>query len=444
MKKIVTLFFLVMFVSQSFGSGFQINEHGARAMGMGGAFTGLANDPSAVYFNPAGIVQLKGTHFSIGSTLIMPTSQFTGPDPLTTVSKLKSAVFTPINFYFTQELTPDLYVGFGVNNPWGLGTTWEDGWAGKYMAIETEIRTFNFSPVVAYKLTNELSAAVGFNLFYSDVLIAKSIEVIAPKPGVASLFKYGDAKISMEGDKIGYGFNAALFYQATKSLSFGLSFKSQVKLEYKGTATTTWDTTGSNIHPAVYPVVNAGLKRFSGDISAPLTTPMVIQFGTAYKFYNSCNENNLTLSADFQYNGWKSYEQLEVTFADTFSSSVREYKNSFIGRLGAEFVASEQFTVRGGLLYDQNPVKDEKLDPTLPDADRIGINIGLSYKITENLSVDFAYLYLMFMERTITTSLEKPYPNKYHALLSPSDPTVFNGTYKSSAHLIGLNLNYAL
>lgn len=443
MKKIVVLFFLVIFVSQSFGSGFQINEHGARAMGMAGAFTGLANDPSAVHFNPAGIVQLRGTHFSIGSTFIMPSSQFTGPDPLTTESKLKSAVFTPINFYFTQELTPDLFVGFGVNNPWGLGTTWEDGWVGKYMALETEIRTFNFTPVVAYKLTNELSAAVGLNIFYSDVLIQKAIEVIVPT-GVANppIAKISDAIIRMEGDKLGFGFNAALFFQATKCLSLGLSFKSNVKLEYEGTAEV---TPGAGTPAAVV----AQLPK--GAITAPLNTPMVIQFGLAHKFFNSCNENFLTLAADFQYTGWSSYDKLEVTFTEFLvggkpyvSSSLREYKNSYIGRLGAEYMASETFKVRGGLLYDVNPVKDERLDPTLPDADRIGINLGLSYNITDNLSIDFAYLYLMFMERTVTTSVEKPYPNQYHASLYPNDPKVFNGTYKSSAHLIGLNINYGL
>jgi len=443
MKKIVALFFLVMFVSNTFGSGFQINEHGARAMGMAGAFTGLANDPSAVYFNPAGIVQLRGTHFSIGSTFIMPSSQITGPTPLTTESKLKSAVFTPINFYFTQEITPDLFVGFGVNNPWGLGTTWEDDWVGKYMAVETEIRTFNFSPVIAYKLTNELSAAVGFNVFYSDVIIARNIEVIVPT-GVANppIAKINDAKIRMEGEKLGYGFNAALFFQATKCLSMGLSFKSNVKLEYEGTAEV---TPGANTPPAVV----AQLPK--GAITAPLNTPMVVQFGLAHKFFNSCNENFLTLAADFQYNGWSSYDKLEITFSEFLvagqpyvSTSTRDYKNSWIARLGAEYMASEMFTVRGGLLYDTNPVSDEKVDPTLPDADRLGINLGLSYQITDNLSVDFAYLYLMFMERTVTTSKERVYPNQYHASLYPNDPVYLNGTFKSSAHLIGLNFNYGL
>ncbi len=36
---------------------------GARASAMGGAFVGLSDDESALYFNPAGLLQLKGRHF---------------------------------------------------------------------------------------------------------------------------------------------------------------------------------------------------------------------------------------------------------------------------------------------------------------------------------------------------------------------------------------------
>src|SRR5438128_2039505 len=41
---------------------------GDRAAGMGGAFTGLANDGSAAYYNPAGLVLSKDSHISIGSS----------------------------------------------------------------------------------------------------------------------------------------------------------------------------------------------------------------------------------------------------------------------------------------------------------------------------------------------------------------------------------------
>jgi hypothetical protein len=38
---------------------------GARPIAMGGAFTGLADDESALYYNPAGIAMLEGTHYML-------------------------------------------------------------------------------------------------------------------------------------------------------------------------------------------------------------------------------------------------------------------------------------------------------------------------------------------------------------------------------------------
>ena len=80
MKKLVILAVIGMFAySNAFASGFQLNEQGARALAMGGAFAGLANDPSALYFNPAGITQLRGTNFYFGTTLIMPLGTYKTP-----------------------------------------------------------------------------------------------------------------------------------------------------------------------------------------------------------------------------------------------------------------------------------------------------------------------------------------------------------------------------
>jgi hypothetical protein len=39
---------------------------GARALGMGGAYTGVANDYSALYWNPAGLAQVRMNEFSAG------------------------------------------------------------------------------------------------------------------------------------------------------------------------------------------------------------------------------------------------------------------------------------------------------------------------------------------------------------------------------------------
>ncbi|MBI9072293.1 MAG: transporter [Melioribacteraceae bacterium] len=436
MKKLFTTVMSVLLISSSlFASGFQINEHGARAMSLGGAFTGLANDASAVYFNGAGMTQLSGTHFSLGATYIKPSSTFTGPvGSLSTESELEPNFFTPINIYATHQLSDKFFVGFALNNPYGLGTEWKDDWVGRYSAVETEIRTFNFSGVLAYKVSDQFSVSAGVTYSYADVLITRQMQGLLPT-GIAAkpYLMFSDSMMEMEGDATAIGFNAAIMYKPTKCLSLGLAFKSEIEYDFEGDATTTYPNEADA-------KMAEGMKAFPyGKISAPMTTPMMIAFGAAY----TANDN-LTLTADFQYNGWESYDKLEVTFDEwvhpltgsNISTSHREYENSFIIRGGGEYILNCGTALRAGLLFDKNPVQDERLDPTLPDADRIGFNLGIGYNITEKLSVDFAYFYLHFMEREIDNSQE---------FIPISGQEIdLNGKYESSAHLIGLNFNYSL
>lgn len=436
-KKITTLLLSGLFLAVcTFASGFQINEHGARGLAMGGAFVGLANSPMTIYLNPAGITQLNGTRLSLGATYIGPSSTFKGPNGnLSRESSLVKRFFTPINFYFTQQLDDNWYLGFAINNPFGLGTEWPSDWVGRYSTVKTEIRTFNFTPVIAYKFSEQFSASVGFSVSYADVLINKKIQGFLPNPTKPGTYlTFPDADIEMKGDNISYGFIAGLLYKPSSTFSVGASFKSGIKYDFEGDAKLTLDPATDALSKQV-----AGAAFPSGKIKAPLTVPYVAIIGISYK----ANEN-LTIVSDFQYNGWKSYDKLEITFEEwknpvtksNVSSSHRDFENNYLFRLGGEYKVSDCLDLRAGILYDKNPVKDERLDPTLPDADRVGLTLGAGYKITEKLSVDIAYFYLHFVERTINNSQE------IINILPYNSNTKLNGVYSSNAHLVGLNFNY--
>ncbi|MBU0474952.1 MAG: outer membrane protein transport protein [Bacteroidetes bacterium] len=408
MKKKLRLLIVSFVVStQLFASGFQINEHGARGMAMAGAYTALALDGSALYFNPAGLSQLNGTQIMVGATVIAPSSSFRGVSPAIDESSMKSAIFNPINIYLTHKLNEDWAFGFGVNNQYGLGSTWDENWVGKYLAIDTEIQTFYFTGAAAYKFSDKLSLGVTASYIYGNVAINKK-QSLAPFNA--------DATIDLTGTAGSFGYSVGLLYKSTDMMNIGFNFRSGSKLEFSGTA----DVTAPSALISLLP---------SGDVEAPLTTPYNATVGLALM-----PSKELTVSADFQYVGWSSYDKLEVTFVESgvISTSIRDYSDGWIARLGAEYHMSDEFDLRGGLLYDSNPVKDELVEPTLPDADRIGLNIGFGYKITPNLSIDLAYLFLRFAERKIENS-EVDYTN---------GAAGFNGTYNSSAHLIGLNLSY--
>src|SRR5690242_7110751 len=81
MKYFLTILMSVAVVSQAFAvgsSGFSTQMVGAKALGQGHAFVAEADDPSAVYFNPAGMTQLKGVQMSVGLNALVPMTDRTG------------------------------------------------------------------------------------------------------------------------------------------------------------------------------------------------------------------------------------------------------------------------------------------------------------------------------------------------------------------------------
>ncbi len=425
MKKLLTLILICGFMANSaYGSGFQLNEHGARAMAMAGAFTGLANDPSALYFNPAGITQLKGTQFMAGVTMILPLASYTSPAPANSVTDMDGQVFNPINFYVTQQVGNKLAFGLGVTNQYGLGTKWNQNWVGRYLAVETKVETFFFTPVLAYKLFENLSVSAGPVIALGTVKIAKK------SPNAVSPL-YPEFLTTMDGTSdAAFGFTAGILYKVSDKFQVGASYRSEMKFNFSGTAVSD-PSSFTFTHPVLK--VPITIPWPNGNITAPLTTPQNITVGLAY-----FPSNSFTTTFDFQYVGWTSYDKLAVTFENynpaspTFTGSYtnsvdRNYKNSFIVRWGFEYKPTDEFALRGGLLYDKNPIPEEYVDPTLPDADRIGYNFGFGGKLTQKIGIDFSYMYLSFSDRIVGAS-------KFG----------FNGTYMNSAHLFGFNLSYSL
>ncbi len=415
MKRSISLLALFLILSgQVFAGGFQINEHSARAMAMSGAFTAVANDASAVWFNPAGIVQLDGTQFMAGATVIVPRSTFRGVSPDITEYSMQNQTFTPYNFYVTRKINSKFAIGFGANNPFGLGTKWDDNWVGRYIALNTEVQTFAFHFVAAYELAKGFSVSAGVSYAHGTVAISKA----------ASLAPFaGDAKISLNGTGNSFAFNFGMLWKPTDKFSIGATYKSQYSFDFTGTATSQ--------NP---PQFNGKIP--TGGIAANLTTPAGITIGTAFK-----PTSKLLLSFDYQWVGWSSYNKLEVTFNDVtnpltgkplVSSSPRNYSDTYILRFGAEYVLNNKISLRGGVLYDHSPVSDAYAEPTLPDANRFGFNGGIGYNITETVTIDLAYLYLRVDERTISTS----------KINYTSGNAPFNGVYNTYAHLVALDLSF--
>ncbi len=392
----------------AYSSGYQLNEHGSQAVAMGGAFVARAWDPSAIYFNPAGLSYIKGFNIMLGGTLILPSTTFTGPYPNNTETKMNSLTFFPPNAYVSYNFDNGLAAGIGVFTPEGLGTSWPQDWVGRFIITKIDLQSFDINPTVSYSLDDIISFGVGFDYALGSVELEKyNWTPFSDSTGITPF-------IHMQGDAKGAGYNFGIMMKPYENISLGFSYRS--KINYKvddGTATFSQDGSLASLLPG-------------GAVSTALPFPTTWYIGIAY------TADNFSIEADYQYVGWNAYDSLTINFAKETelqqnTSIVGDYTNSYILRVGGDYKLNEMWDLRAGVYYDKNPIPDEYEAPILPDADRIGLNVGVGVNITNNISVDASYLFIPFKQRTITNSAFG-----------------FNGTYNTTANLLGIDISYKL
>jgi long-chain fatty acid transport protein len=410
----------IVLSSVAFAGGFQLNEHGARAMAQAGAFAARANDPSAIFFNPAGLSYLRGAHIMAGATLIAPANTYYGPSNLNSNEewKMESQVFYPPNLYITNTWTDGmlkgLAVGVGVSTPFGLGTKWDDDWVGRAVTRHIELQTFYVMPTISYAINDFVSVGAGLNVVFSNVSMSRAVTNFEPEM---------DLELEGTGD-VAYSWNIGVMLRPMEDISFGFTYRAETEIKFNGTA---------NFHP---PASLAPMFP-GGDVKTGLNAPATWFAGIAWS-----PSESFDIEFDFQGIQWSSYKELTIDFVTDAKNTPgvaqdgvtppKDYEDAWIARLGAEYrVPGMGLALRAGYFYDSNPVPDKSLEPLLPDADRHGLNIGLGFDLLPDITLDVAYLHMIIIDR-VTESTS--YPGGVY----------LDGLYTGSANLFALNITYAL
>jgi long-chain fatty acid transport protein len=428
-KLLPALLVLLFTASTSFAAGFRLPEAGVKAMGMGFAFTAQADDPSAIYFNPAGLTQLKGQNVMIGGTYVRENGgEFTGTTPVddfgTGFTTIKSETQKSLNFfipnaYYTRTADSG-YIAYGVGifAPFGLGQEYKDKHSSIFrnQITKIDLQTVVVNPTLAFKINEFLSVGVGIDWMYGKA----ELERTPWSPGLVT-FQDGNAfDLKLEGDGDAWGYNFGFLLKPSPNFRIGASYRSPFRLDIKD-----GDVTLSNIHPGVLPAF-AGLTSTKGN--ATISLPATFALGAAYTM------GKLTVEADADWTFWHSYRSLPIDFQDNRigvlpdANAPKNWNDVVALRLGAEFRVTDPLALRAGFAYDPSPVPAETMGPELPDAHRFNYMVGAGYKLA-NWTIDGAFMYVDKFDRTVN--------NQNNATL-----TGFNGTWTGDAWLVGLDVGY--
>jgi len=174
MKKRKIFFSLVVFIallsSQALANGLNLNSLGTKALTMGGAFVGLADDFSALYWNPAGMAQFDKKYFGFYGTDLIPSGTYKlapsipgmGTISLVDAKTATKHYIAGMAAYF-HPVSENVVAGIGVYVPAGLGGNWDgDDFAmiaGDNPNLEwrSKIGLVTIAPALAFKVNESTS-----------------------------------------------------------------------------------------------------------------------------------------------------------------------------------------------------------------------------------------------------------------------------------------------
>jgi long-chain fatty acid transport protein len=362
----------------SMAAGFALIENSAS--GMGQAFAGaaaVAEDPSTIYFNPAGMMYLEGTQVTLGLHVIDSNADFKdkGSTPVGggDGGNAGDTFYVP-NFYYVRDFGEQYKFGLGVNAPFGLGTEYDDGWMGRYTSTNSEVKTININPSVAFRANDKLAIGLGMSIQYIEATLEN--DIYQTPLGMSD----GSAKIN--GDSWGFGFNLGFIYEVTPQTRLGVHYRGEISQDLEG------DIKYTGIHP----ILQTAAGRVNKDVSASIDLPSTFSVSLSHEL-----TEKTTLLADFTHTKWSNFDELRVTAGDAFDPvSLVEEKWDDVNRysLGLKYAYNQNWTFRTGIALDETPIVDKHRTSRIPGDDRTWLSFGASYYPSDELTIDVGYSHL--------------------------------------------------
>jgi long-chain fatty acid transport protein len=312
-------------------------------------------------------------------------------------------------------------VSFGVSltTPYGLGTWWEDDFAGRFISKRVEIKRFDLSADVAFKLADAFALGVGVDYAISQLDLTRNIPYL--NPYTQQLTDVGQAHMSTTGlGNDGWGYHASLLAKLGAGFQLGILYRSEIEIEYT-------DGFGS------FRQFQTGYADFDALLGSQIPFGQEVDLASKIVFPDftsiglSWQNEKWTVSGQYGMMGWSSFDELTIAFPDypELSSTVPEnYEDTKQYRFGLEYRSSEKLAFQLGALFDETPQPIESMSPLLGDGDRTGYSAGISFTL-HGMRTDIGYMYLDFDSRST----------------EGTSPEGYDGLYETTAHLLGATMS---
>jgi long-chain fatty acid transport protein len=381
-------------------AGYGVRELSAPAMG--GAYAGAAaldDAPSYMGYNPAAAAGVDDWDAEGGIIAVWPSSEATvatartGSGVAIGGAARQNGYVDPAyvpNLSARYRLSPQWSVGLSVGAPWGLSTTYDLGWAGRYHAHETKLLTVNASAAVAFQVSEELVLASALQTQYATGRLSNAIDIgtigaAFAVPGALPTLQDGYG--AFDAQDWGFGYSAGALWSPDDWLRIGASYRSEIRHRMTGPVSFSTGTSATG-------TALAGLGLLQDTRGATdLTTPSVVSLAAVARL-----SPQWSLSGEVAYTDWSVFRELRVEFANPLQPdevTVFDWHDSWFGAIGAAYRAEEDVVLRFGVAFDQSPAGAAR-NARIPDADRTSVNAGVDIGLSDDavLSLSVAHVFV--------------------------------------------------
>lgn len=388
--------------------GFALREQSAEFQGMSFAGSAAGGSLSSMFWNSAATASREGMNFESSYSAILARSEVTvdrvtvapngGPGfaalgvPNATVTALYGLTpntadgIAPAALvaasYGNYQVTKDLYIGMGVNAPFGL--TLEPNRANYQagtLAETAKMVAFNFNPTIAYKVMPGVTVGVGAQLQTAEA----TFRFLGGNP-------FNGSMVSLEANGWGFGATAGVLVEPMAGTTIGVGWRSRINQQFEGlfhSEATGGNGINSKVELKLPDIVTVSLKQ--------VVTPQ------------------LRAAATFEWTQWSRFQSLTVTAAESGRGPLNvggpvaagtivanlpyQWEDSWMVSFGLEYDVSPTLTARAGYGYERTPIQSEAMrSPGFPDNNRNWMSFGGTWKALPNTTFDLAWSHIFVEE----------------------------------------------
>ena len=396
-------------------NGFRLPDQDAFATARGEAFVATADNPSAIYYNPAGITQLEGSNVRGGLYEIYLESSYQppagAPNAGHTYDEQDHDFTVPRIFYTYTPADSRLSFGLGIYAPFGGETRWPQNTGFRSVALDGSLTYLTINPVVAFKVLPSLSLGGGVMVNYANMKLEQGLR--ASQSPLTNFFRF-------TGNGWSVGYNLGALWQPHEQISLGATFRSSAVVTLKGrTEYEQLPFTPTTNQPA------------QADFTFPLTAAAGISYRPTPKW-------NIEFDAD--YTDWRCFgtttiHQSSTTYLVEQDIPVKlDWRSSWMYEFGVTRYFDSGWQISAGLVYSENSVPDDYYTPLAADLDRYFFSLGTGYK-GKHFNFDIAYQLGYGPPHTVTGSQPSSIP-------ASSTGQTADGKYSFVSHAVSVSAGW--